>query len=188
MSNGNPTATPPTTLNFAFPLMYSNQAQKDVVLNTDLVAIDSLIQLNVIDLGTDAPPSSPADQDKHIVGTSPTGAWTGQANAIAIYQANGSFWTFYAPQTGWVAFNVANVSLYSWSGTAWVMLATVVGGSNLGDLAALASVLNLVDIANLPLTPGGMIQVNPAGTHFIEVTPLAAFTPTAMMLALIFGG
>jgi hypothetical protein len=187
MSNGNPTATPPTTLNFAFPLLYSNQAQKDVVVNVDLTSIDSLIQLNVIDVGTNTPPGSPSDQDKHIVGTSPISAWAGHANAIAIYQANGSFWTFYIPVTGWVAFDVANLSLYAWTGSVWQQ-GTVFANNNIAQLAALASVFNLVTIANMPLTPLNLIQVNAAGTSFVEVTPLAAFTPTAMMLALIFGG
>jgi hypothetical protein len=177
----------PVTQNFAFQLLYSNQAQKDVVVNTDLVAIDSLMQLNVLDATLNLAPSSPADQEKHIVGPSPTGVWAGQANAIAVYQANGAFWNFYPPQRGWIAFSVATGLLLTWTGTAWLTIGTSISGStNLGILAGLSSVANLVAIEGLTPAVGNLIVGN--GSTWSTETTAQALGPVSAMYALIFGG
>lgn len=44
------------------------------------------------------PPGSPATNDRYIVGPSPTGAWAGKANQIAVW--NGSAWSFTVPSDG----------------------------------------------------------------------------------------
>lgn len=70
------------------------------------------------DLAT--PPSSPATGDTYIIAASPTGAWSGHAKHIAIW--DGSAWDFYIPINGW-RFYVADESVfYSFNGTAWVIL------------------------------------------------------------------
>lgn len=171
----------PLTLNFGFALLYPNQAQKDVVVNQDLAQIDSLLQFNAIDLGTNTPPGSPADQDKHIIGTAPTGVWSGHANALAIWQANGSFWQFYAPVAGWVAFNAANQQLYAWSGAAWLPLAS----AGTGQIGALAPNAGSLIVGN------GSAWTEETGAQFINnnaSTVLAINAPFAAMYALIFGG
>lgn len=176
----------PVTLNFQLPLLATNQAQKTVVVNQGLTAIDSLLQLNVLDVGTNTAPSSPSDQDKHIVGTAPTGVWAGQANAVAVYQANGTQWTFYTPKTGWVAYDAGNNTLYAFAGGAWNILAVTFTSGNLGALAGLATVQPLVDIAGI--APANNILIQGNGTHFVGATPQQAVGPTAAMYALIYGG
>lgn len=64
------------------------------------------------------PPGSPATADRYIVAASPTGAWSGQANAIARW--NGSIWEFQTPSAGRRVWNSATSSLLLWSGSAWV--------------------------------------------------------------------
>lgn len=164
------------TQNFGLSLLFPNQAQKDVVINTDLTQIDSLLQLNVQNI-QNAPPVSPTDQIKYIVGTAPSGMWSGNPNAIAIFQSNGNFWQFYQPKSGWVAFDVATNSLYYWSGTAWNIMVTF-ANTNLLALAA--------------LTPSLNTMIFGTGTTWSEGTFLSVLGPTiqpfAAMYALIFGG
>ena len=106
------------TLNFGVTLLDPNQAQKDVTVNEALVTFDSFIQPSVISATVSAPPLSPNDQDKYIVPSGATGAWAGQTNNIAVYQANGSVWTFVVPKAGWLIFNQATGVLLTW-GTSW---------------------------------------------------------------------
>lgn len=66
------------------------------------------------------PPASPAIDDTYIVAASPTGAWSGHATHIAIW--NGSTWDFYAPITDWRFFVSDELVYYRFNGTAWVIL------------------------------------------------------------------
>lgn len=59
---------------------------------------------SVLDL-TDTPPGSPTIGDAYIVGTSPTGAWSGFANDIAICTRRG--WVFAVPEIGTTVLNQA---------------------------------------------------------------------------------
>lgn len=72
-----------------------------------LRAIDALVQCTVIERGRNTPPTSPADGDCYIVGTSPTGAWSSHENAIARWSAVPAEWEFYAPNPGWLAYSNA---------------------------------------------------------------------------------
>lgn len=71
----------------------------------------------VVSVGSNTPPGSPVTNDMYVVGTSPTGAWSGQANALA--QWTGSAWQFTAPEGGTTAVSAATNATYIFSGTAW---------------------------------------------------------------------
>lgn len=58
--------------------------------------------LSVKDRDISAPPGSPAAGDTYIVGPSPTGAWAGKANQVAVW--SGTAWVFGVPRIGWVAY------------------------------------------------------------------------------------
>ena len=66
------------------------------------------------------PPASPATGDTYIVAASPTGAWSGHATHIAIW--NGSTWDFYAPITDWRFYVYDELVYYRFNGSAWVIL------------------------------------------------------------------
>ena len=68
------------------------------------------------------PPGIVDEGDRFIVGTSPTGAFAGHANKIAIYQD--STWLFDAPITGWVTIVMDDNVPYSFNGSTWVQLQT----------------------------------------------------------------
>src|SRR3954453_20013198 len=75
-------------------MMSASQAQKEVVFNNFLIAMDALFKGSVLDSTLTAPPVSPALGDAYIIAASPTGAWSGKAHKVAFY-FNG--WQFVAP-------------------------------------------------------------------------------------------
>lgn len=95
------------TATLGLPYILGSQAQKHVTHNEALDALDALVQLTVIDRDLGAPPASPVDGDRYIVGSPATGEWVGKDSEIAARQ--GGVWAFYRPETGWRAY-VANES------------------------------------------------------------------------------
>jgi hypothetical protein len=71
----------------------------------------------VLDLTRTAPPSSPAEGERHVVAPGATGAWTGQVNAIATWQD--AAWAFLAPNPGWCIWSVADDVMFVFDGTVW---------------------------------------------------------------------
>ncbi|MET7243024.1 DUF2793 domain-containing protein, partial [Methylobacterium sp. EM32] len=108
-----------TTANLALPLMAAAQAQKHVTHNEALAALDTLVQLAVLDKDLTAPPASPAEGDRYLIaGAAPTGAWTGWAGRVVRYQDGA--WRSFVPRPGWLAFVVDEADLYTCTGVAWV--------------------------------------------------------------------
>lgn len=64
-------------------------------------------------------PSVTDDGTRYIVGTSPSGAFSGQAGKLAV-RVEGS-WEFYTPQAGWSVYNLANGMGYRYTGAMWVI-------------------------------------------------------------------
>ena len=83
---------------------------------------DSLHSLMVLDKDLTAPPGSPSAGDRYIVGTSATGAWSGQDGNVASYFD--SAWVFYTPAEGWLAWVADEDELYYYTGSAWAALGT----------------------------------------------------------------
>jgi Protein of unknown function (DUF2793) len=95
-----------------------NSAQREVVHNAAIRALDALVQLAVLDRDLATPPGSPSDGQRWIVAASPTGAWAGHAKHVAAWQDGA--WHFYVPQVGWFAYVVDEGWLAAWNGSAWV--------------------------------------------------------------------
>lgn len=80
------TATSPR---LALPLLVSGQAQKELTHNEALLLIDMALMPLVESVGTTTPPTAPHPGQCWIVGTSPSGAWSGAANRLAAWTADG---------------------------------------------------------------------------------------------------
>jgi hypothetical protein len=106
-----------TTPNLNLPYIDAGQAQKHVTHNEALRALDTLVQLAVLDRDLTAPPSSPAEGQRWIVKAGATDAWAGHDNEIAAWQDGA--WQFSVPAIGWIAYIADEEILVAWDGAAW---------------------------------------------------------------------
>jgi hypothetical protein len=92
-----------TTVHLELDELAANQSQPHITHNSALHRIDNIVQLTVI-TQTNTPPASPepADGDRYLCGTAPTGDWDGHANDVAAFIGGG--WEFFQPQEGWLAY------------------------------------------------------------------------------------
>jgi hypothetical protein len=133
-----------------------------------LRAIDVLLQGAVISKTLTAPPGSPANGDRYIIGASPTGAWAGQAKSITVWTTDNpttpsGLWEFYPPKAGWLVYNVADTTVYTYSGSAWVALAGGGGGAT--------AFTGLTDVpASYSGAGGKTVRVNTGATALVFTT------------------
>lgn len=94
-----------------------------------LRAIDALLLGAVINTSTIAPPSSPSNGDAYLLKGSPSGAWAGQHNAIAVWSTEITQtgnntkvpgWEFFLPNAGWTVWDTATSTLQVFSSGVWV--------------------------------------------------------------------
>jgi len=115
------------TQNLKLPYILAAQAQKHVTHNEALRALDSIVQLAVLDRDLTTPPTSPMDGDRFIVATGGAGDWVGKDGQIAAWQDGA--WAFYQPNKGWLAWVGDEDVLCVNDGTAW-SVASSGGGTN----------------------------------------------------------
>ncbi|MEN6541992.1 DUF2793 domain-containing protein [Parvibaculum sp.] len=127
------------TLHLKLPYLEAAQAQKHVTVNEGLRALDALVQLSVRSRALNTPPSTPVEGDRYIVAGSPSGAWSSAAGQIAAF-ADG-VWSFFAPQTGWRAFDEGADEFVYWSGTVWAREPSGAGVVSAHGAATMLSIL-----------------------------------------------
>lgn len=115
-----------STARLALPLIAAGQAQKEVTHNEALTLLDLMVQPTALGVGVNAPPGDPAEGSCWIVGPAPSGAWAGQAAAIAGWTAGG--WRFVAAREGMEVFTGGSDGFARFSGGAWT-IGTVTGTS-----------------------------------------------------------
>jgi hypothetical protein len=103
-----------TTVRNKLALLSAGQAQKEVTHNEALVAIDRLLHPSVKSRSLSAPPADPALGESWIVGEAATGAWSGQEQAIAVFEGYG--WGFVLPRLGLAAFIEDEDGMAIWRG------------------------------------------------------------------------
>lgn len=106
-----------TTPRLLIPEILENQASKYITHNEALRVVDALVQ-TVVEQTLNTPPASPTNGQCWIVGSSPTGAYVGNANKIA--QWYNTTWYFYTALSGWSVFNKAVGYRLRFDGTNWV--------------------------------------------------------------------
>lgn len=107
---------PNTTNRVKLPYILQSQSQKEVTHNSGLDLIDALLQAACVSVSVNTPPGSPVAGDCYVVGTSPTGAWAGQAKAVAFYTTG---WNFIVPWEGLTVWANDTNALYTYDGSAW---------------------------------------------------------------------
>ncbi|MBY8978255.1 DUF2793 domain-containing protein [Rhodobacteraceae bacterium NNCM2] len=107
-----------TTTKLLLPYIFAAQAQKHVTHNEALRILDGLVQLSVLARDLTAPPTSPVDGDRYIVGSDATGDWAGWDLSVAIW-TDGA-WLRLPPRTGWCAWIEDESLLLVYDGSGWV--------------------------------------------------------------------
>lgn len=105
-------------------------------MTADLLRVDSMLTRSVKSRAVNNPGSlTPSDGDRYLVGTSPVGAWSGQAKKFAVYDSLASAWVFYTPEDGWNCF-VADESVWVeyGNGTWWEL--TEINAAKFSSVAA----------------------------------------------------
>ncbi|MBI3274805.1 MAG: DUF2793 domain-containing protein, partial [Methylocystis sp.] len=105
------------TTHLALPFIDAAQAQKHVTHNEALQLLDALVQLSVGARNQGAPPVSPSEGQRFLVGAGAAGAFVGKDFQIATFLAGA--WTFLAPQAGWRVYVEAEQVLLVYDGAAW---------------------------------------------------------------------
>ena len=158
------------TARFALPLIDPGQSQKEMTHNAALALLDAAVQPSVRAVGTTVPPTTPAIGDQWILGPAPTGAWLGQANAIAAWTTGG--WRFVPAIEGMIAWSIADGVPARFSQGLWVV----------GDIAA-----GRIVVAGLPVVGARRAAiVGPAAGTVVDVEARAAIA--AILTAMIGHG
>ncbi|MGB3445816.1 MAG: DUF2793 domain-containing protein [Xanthobacteraceae bacterium] len=132
------------TTHLGLPFIEDSQAQKHVTHNEALRILDAVIQIAVDDMTRTVPPASAAEGQRHVVGSSATGAWAGHDDAIATWQDGA--WVFLVPNTGWRLWSGADASIFIFDGGAWQPLAPPANDLSLLGVNTTASTPNLLSV------------------------------------------
>lgn len=111
------------TPNLGLELVPSNSFQPWVQVNDALQVLDALVQLTVQDKDAATPPTTVSgDAGKRwIIGASPTGAWAGQAGAIALC-TGANLWRIIPSKDGFEAWVIDEAKKYRKQSGTWTML------------------------------------------------------------------
>lgn len=155
----------------------TNTASQALVVNTGGYAIlDQMVDRTVKSRGVNTPPGGPSDGDAYIVGSSPTGLWSGKANQIAYWRNSSSVWQFITPLEGWTVRVQDDDDTngvpkeYGYTGSAWavpVVSAAFTGGT-------LSSALNEAPVVTI--ASASTVNIGAAAANTISVSGTTTIT------------
>lgn len=150
----------------SIPMVDENVVDISAATNDALLIIDLLLQILVVSVGLNAPPGSPVNGARYVVGASPTGPWSGHANQVARWIATPGYWQFASAR---YVLNAADGNMWVRPAATWSALAGGSGGevntaSNLGAGAGLFASKSGVDLQFKSLVAGVNITLTSDGT------------------------
>jgi len=107
------------TARLGLPLLHAGQAQKEIDHNEALALLDLAVQPTVAAIGIDVPPADPAEGTCWIIGSSPVGAWSGKAHALAGWTTAG--WRFVTPFDGMTVARAGDGVTARYTVSGWVI-------------------------------------------------------------------
>lgn len=119
--------------------------QTDALQNAELNYVSAWLNCAVLSVGDTAPPGSPDEGDRYIVGASATGAWATHDDTLAVYRGG---WQFYAPSEGVHVKDLDSGDDYEFVSAAW----TVKGGGGGGGGGGAPFLLTFKPTDNEPPT------------------------------------
>ena len=169
-----------TTQNLQLPFLAAEQAQKHVILNEALLALDCLVQLSVYSRTQAAPPELPQDGVRFLVPPDAQGAWAQQVGKIAVRQDE--TWRFHMPLIGWVMWVDDEARLLVRANDGWQSLSTSNQVDRFG-IAALADAQNRLAVSS----PAALF--NHAGSdHRLKINKASAAATASVVLQNGFSG
>lgn len=128
---------------FALPFLFAGQAQKEFYVNQAHALVDTLLH-PVVEGTTETPPAAPQEGQAWLVGPAPTGAWQGQAGALAAFEAG--TWLFVPPREGMQVFDQSTAQYARFSG-GWQRATAPVApvGGTVVDSQARAAIVQLIE-------------------------------------------
>lgn len=141
--------------------------------------------LTVLGYGTNSPPGSPNDGDAYVIGSSPTGAWSGHANETAVYGLGRWWFAAVAKGRGQVIFDAGGSRQYGHTGSALFELAKLsdISLTNLSGLTTAGDIVARDGTGPARMAVGaydGMaLRVKSANANKLEWaydTPVVSFT------------
>ncbi|MCB8820044.1 DUF2793 domain-containing protein [Microvirga rosea] len=106
-----------TTPHLALPLLAAAQAQKHVIHNEAIAALDALVHLAVKQRDRTSPPAAPEEGERYLVGQGANGAFADHAGEIALFDLGA--WRFFTPRAGWCVYVEAEEAFLIFDGAAW---------------------------------------------------------------------
>ena len=173
------------TPNLGLPYIMAAQSQKHVTHNEAIRALDAMVQLAVLDRDLSAPPGSPAEGARYIVGSSPTGAWSGHADEVAAYQDGA--WMLYAPVEGWIAWIGDEDIAVVWDGTVWSALTTGSGGGT-GSFTTLGINATADTTNRLTLAADATLLNHDGDGHQLKINKASASDTASLLYQDAFSG
>lgn len=173
----------PDTPLLALPLLEAGQSQKHVTHNEALMLLDAAIHLSVISRSLGTPPATPAAGDRYLVNATPSGAWAGNAGALAV--SDPPAWRLSAPRSGWRLWVEDEAKFLVYDGTAWIDLQAI---SSLANMALLG-VNATADVNNRLTVSSPGVLFNHAGTdHRLKLNKQAAANTASLLFQTGFSG
>lgn len=167
----------------ALPYIQPAQAQKHVTHNEAIELLDMIVQLTLQDVDLDTPPGTPAEGETWAIGATPTGAWAGQAGALASFRGGG--WLFATPRAGWQGYVVSSGDMRRYNGTNWV---THGGISSFNNLPAVG-VNTTADTTNRLSVSADATLLNHAGSgHQMKINKAGSGDTASLLYQSGFSG
>lgn len=117
------------TSRHALPNLFVGQAQKEITHNEALARIDALLHPAIIDQRS-APPASLTDADDGscwLIGTAPTGAWSGKSGQLARW--SGGSWRYLVPVDGMSVWHSTDDVRLFYNNGSWIRTGAIVNPS-----------------------------------------------------------
>ncbi len=130
------------TARWELPLLHAGQAQKELFHNEALTLIDMLVHGVARSADVAVPPDAPVAGSCWIVAAGASGAWAGQAGAVALWTAGG--WRFVAPRQGLALFVADRGHALVHDGSGWQDAALRGDGLYLGGVQVVGEQLGAI--------------------------------------------
>lgn len=169
-----------STANLQLPFLAAEQAQKHVILNETLLALDCLVQLAVVSRALASPPEAPGQGARYWVPLAAQDAWAAHPETIAVWQ-DGS-WRFHIAQPGWIMWVEDEALLLVRDGQGWAPLA---GSAQVDRFGIAAS----PDAENRFALSSPAALFTHAGTdHRLKINKASSAATASMLLQTGFAG